>query len=372
MEFSCDATTFSTALAPLRACLTTPLPTGEVPLVTIETLQANQVVCRAQTMELEMTWVLEVTIVRPGSVSVPGLPLLAFTREAVSGPLTVAVDDDGQVAVSGGPSTLRLKTCTQTIPHQTTPEEPAFATLPVGTLEQLLRRTAFCVGRDRNRPALTGVLLRIVGSQITAVATDGARLAEATAFFGEGGSSNGVYHLPTDLLLSQRSVRALETLLHAFSADATIDLHLSDQTLHLQGPSARFSARLLNGTYPHYESVFTPRAEHRLQVSRADLLQALRQVGGLIGNGAIALSIIEHAVMVTGAQDGDRARAVLTASWDGPPTQLSCAPHALAEGLDAMDGESVTLAITSPHDPIRCEAEESPGYRYVIVPATGE
>jgi len=370
VEFTCDATTFSTALAPLRACLTTPLPTGEVPLVTIETLQANQVVCRAQTMELEMTWVLEATIVRPGSVSVPGLPLLAFTREAVSGPLTVAVDDDGQVTVSGGPSTLRLKTCTQTIPHQTTPEEPAFATLPVGTLEQLLRRTAFCVSRDERRPALMGVLLRIAGSQLTAVATDGARLAEAMAFFGEGGSSNGTYHLPTDLLLTQRSVQAIETLLHAFSADAIVDLRLNDRMLHLQGPSAHLSTRLLTGTYPNYESVFAPHTERRLQVSRADLLQAIRQVSGLIGNGAITLAILDHAVTVTGTQNGDQARAILAASWDGPPTRLSCAPHALAEGLDAMDGESVTLAIAAPHAPIRCEAEESPGYRYVLLPAT--
>lgn len=370
MEFTCDATTFSTALAPLRACLTTPLPTGEAPLVTIETRQTDQVTCRTRTIEFGMAQALAATIVHPGNVSVSGLPLLAFTREAVSGPLTLAIDD-GYVTLTSGPSTLRLKTCAETLPRLTTPGSPAVATLPAGTLEQLLRRTAFCLGRDERRPALAGVLLRIVGSQITAVATDGARLAEATAFFGEGGSSNGVYHLPTDLLLAQRSVWALKTLLHAFTADAVVELRLNDRTMHLLGPSARFDARLLNGTYPNYEPVFAARVEHRLRVTRTDLLQAIRQVNGLIEDNAIALNILDHAVMVTGAQNGDRARAALNAGWDGPPTQLSCAPRALAEGLDAIDGESVTLAIAAPHDPIRCEAEESPGYRYVVMPATG-
>lgn len=317
-----------------------------------------------------MAQALTATIVHPGSVSVSGFPLLAFTREAIPGPLTLAIDD-GHVILTSGPSTLRLKTCAETLPRLTTPESPAFATLPAGTLEQLLRRTAFCIGRNERRPALAGVLLRIAGSQITAVATDGARLAEATAFFGEGGPSNGVYHLPTDLLLAQRSVWALETLLHAFNADAVVELRLNDQTMHLQGPSARFSARLLNGTYPNYEPVFAARVEHRLRVTRTDLLQAIRQISGLIGDRAIALSMLDHAVMVTGAQDGDQARAALKASWDGPPTQFSCAARALAEGLDAMDGEHIDLAIASPHASIRCEAEESPGYRYVVLPVTG-
>jgi len=299
VEFSCDATTFSTALAPLRACLTTPLPTGEAPLVTIETLQTDQVCCRAQTMEIEMTWTLEATIVRPGSVSVPGLPLLAFTREAVSGPLMIMVDDDGQVTVSGGPSTLRLKTCAQTLPRLTAPGSPAVATLPTGALEQLLRRTVFCIGRDESRPALTGVLLRIAGSQFMAVATDGARLAEATACFGDGGASNGVYHLPTDLLLAPRSAQTLTTMLRALAADALVEFRLNDRTIHVQGPSARFSAKLLTGTYPHFEPVFAARAEHRLRVTRADLLQAIRQVSGLIGDGRpITLAILGHAVML--------------------------------------------------------------------------
>lgn len=367
MEFTCDATTFSTALAPLRACLTTQLPTGEAPLVTIETRQTNQVTCRAQTIEFGMAQALAATIVHPGNVSVPGRPLLAFIREAASGPLTLAIDD-GYVTLTSGPSTLRLKTCAEPLPRLTTPGLPAIATLPAGTLEQLLRRTAFCIGRDERRPTLAGVLLRIVGSHITAVATDGGRLAEATAFFGEGGSSNGVSHLPIDLLLTQRSVWALETLLHTFNANAVVELRLNDRTMYLLGPSARFNARLLNGTYPKYEPVFAARVEHRLRVTRTDLLQAIRQVSGLIGDSTIALNILDHAVMVTGAQDGDQARAALKADWDGPPTHFSCVARTLAEGLDAMDGEHIDLAIAAPHDPIRCEAEESPGYRYVTLP----
>lgn len=367
MEFSCDATTFSTALAPLRACLGAPLLTGEIPLITLETRGADLVTCRASTTELEMLWTLEASIARPGHVSMPGLPLLAFTREAISGPLDFSTNH-GHVTLHSGPSTLRLKACDQTIPRLNIPESPALATLPAGALERLLHRTAFCAGHDRSRPAITGILLRITGPRLTAVATDGTRLAEAMIRFGQGGTSNGVHHLPTNILLAPRSVRALETALHAFTADTLVELRERDKTAYLHGPSAHIGAKLLTGIYPHYEVVFAPPATHRLRVARVDLLQAIRQVNGLIEDETITLTLDDHTVTITGARDGDQARALLTASWDGPPTQLSCAPRALAEGLDMMDGTSVDLAITSPYAPIVCTTEDDPGYRYIVLP----
>lgn len=369
MTFTCDATQLSTALAPLRACLTAPLSTGEAGLVTIEALHPDRVTYRASTMECEMTWALDATVVDAGSVSVPGLPLLAFTREAICGPLRLALDDN-HVTFDSGSASLRLKSCVETIPQLNTPELPALATLPAGALERLLHRTAFCAGRDESRSAITGILLRITGPRLTAVATDGTRLAEAMIRFGEGGTSNGVHHLPTDILLTPRSVRALETALHTFTADTLVELRKHNQTVHLHGPSAHIGAKLLTGIYPHYEVVFAPPATHRLRVARVELLQTIRQINGLIEDEMITLTLDDHTVTITGGRDGDQARALLTASWDGPPTQFSCAPRALAEGLDMMDGTSADLTIASPSTPIVCTTEDDPGYRYVVLPVT--
>ncbi len=67
-------------------------------------------------------------------------------------------------------------------------DEEAYFELPARAFRELVRRTVFATDTESTRYALGGVLLEVDGDTITAVATDGRRLA---CMKSEGKSVNG-------------------------------------------------------------------------------------------------------------------------------------------------------------------------------------
>src|SRR5262249_50929959 len=115
---------------------------------------------------------------------VPGAAILPLQR---FGPIlressdqTLRLESDGQsTLVRGERSEFKLPAENpQEFPSVADFSEKAFHELPARLLRETIRRTSFATDNESSRYALGGVLLEMAPDKITAVGTDGRRLAK--------------------------------------------------------------------------------------------------------------------------------------------------------------------------------------------------
>ena len=113
----------------------------------------------------------------PGSVILPIVRFLSILRE--SSDETLSVESDGRkIQVRGARSQFQLPSENpDEFPAVAAFEEQKYHEMPARFFREIVRRTVFATDTESTRYALGGVLLELGPDHITAVATDGRRLA---------------------------------------------------------------------------------------------------------------------------------------------------------------------------------------------------
>src|SRR5262249_12235574 len=146
-------------------------------------------------------------------------------------------------------------------------------TLPGETLARLVERSAYAVSEESTRASLNGVFLHGSPQQVAFVATDGHRLARATAKGAYGDLSRAGGIIPA---------RARAPVSRA-SAEATspVEIRIADSRGHAGFVAQvgefkiQVTARLLEGPYPNYEQVIPKDNPRALTVARNELMEAV-------------------------------------------------------------------------------------------------
>ena len=141
-------------------------------------------------------------------------------------------------------------------------------TLDSGLLGGLINRTVFSVSTDELRPSMTGVLLQLKNSELRAVATDGHRLVRIN-YTGLKPSK-----LKKDIIIPAKALhlaaKSIGDGANTISVDSThIQFSFGNTTL---------TSRLIEESYPNYESVIPLDNEKKMTVSRDLLLASVRRV----------------------------------------------------------------------------------------------
>ena len=178
MKVRCTREPLLAALQSAAAVVPTRSPK---PVLTNVKLEANNTAAVLSATDLEVGIRIEIEGVETaasGAVLLPSTRLAAIVRESAAGTV-FDIYTDGTAAVIKGPrSEFRL-------PVEDALEFPAVATFPADAcfalttrlMRELVKRTVFATDSESSRFALGGVLLEFTQKMITAVGTDGRRLA---------------------------------------------------------------------------------------------------------------------------------------------------------------------------------------------------
>ena len=139
-------------------------------------------------------------------------------------------------------------------------EEEKYHEMPARFFRETIRRTVFATDNESSRYALGGVLIELTGDQITAVATDGRRLARQ-----EGPAKAVGSHQSGDrtTIIPTRAMQLLERALA--DNDENIQLAARDNDVLVKSGRATIYSRLVEGRFPKWRDVF-PRRENNLRV----------------------------------------------------------------------------------------------------------
>lgn len=232
-------------------------------------LEGNTLRMVATDLEVSVVTELEVKGEADGSLSVPAKKIGDIVRELEGMELTCEADSANHLKVTALGGEYQVPgIAAQEFPALPEFESAATVTIPAEKFSSMIMRTTFAVSRDELRPALTGVFFQIRPHEMRAVATDGHRLVRIIDQDFKAESESRELIVP---------VKALDMIQRNLPESGDIDLLLGSNQIMAKLEHATLYSRLIEGRYPHYESVIPSENHNRLVVGRDALISAVRR-----------------------------------------------------------------------------------------------
>ncbi len=287
----------------------------------------------------------------------------------------VTMATDARVAkISCGSSSVRLAG-SPADEFPVTPEHKPHTALvvPADTLFTMLRRVVFAADENAGQFYVRGVLLKISpasdGTKLVAVATDGFRIAEATA--NVPGDDGGGAKLAA--IIPKKGLRQVVRLLEGREGDVTVSFSESFAVVATAAGDLKIAARLLaEGKYPEYEKFF-PETEDAAEIPTKNLQALIKRVGVMANgdNSAIDLALGPDGLTAT-AESPDLGNARDKVEIVGnKPADWEARYNAtyLLDGLSVVDEEKVRLVCAdSTRTLLIAPGNAEAGFRYIVMP----
>jgi DNA polymerase-3 subunit beta len=311
-----------------------------------------------------------------GQVLVSGRLLADIARALPTQPVEVTLDGT-KLSLTCGSSRFSLQTMPVT-EYPALPGMPEVAgTVQSDTFATAVSQAVTAAGRDDMLPVLTGVKLEIDGSRLALLATDRFRL-----------SLREIEWSPTKTDLTTTALvpaRVLADIARTLTPGSELHIALSttgsgDGLIGFEGTSPtgmrRTTTRLIDGAFPNVRQLFPQTSEITAKVEVAALIDSVRRVSLVAGrNTPIRLTFTEGSVTLE-AGNGEEAQASesLEAALTGDEITIGFNPSYLLDGLGAIDGSHVHVAMTQPARPAAfasmagADADPDLDFRYLLMP----
>jgi DNA polymerase-3 subunit beta len=233
----------------------------------------------------------------------------------------------------------------------------------------LFGRPSFAVSSEEARFYLAGILLHNTKEDLTAVATDGHRLARLTL--------PGVAGLSQDrrLIVPRPAVKILLKLL-ADRAIESVTLRRSATLFETAGSNFTFTSKLIDAEYPSYERVVPAPSGNSVIVSRADLALALERIEAVAPEAktkptaGLVWKAGDPALRIVVPGWPDLADDLIEAEVSGAGRAAFQIRHGL-ELLEALKGDRVRIDNNADsRNPIRITDPDDPNFLVIQMPCT--
>ena len=308
----------------------------------------------------------DVQVEAPGSAILPIDRVGSILRESSDAKLRIESDGQGTL-IRGDRSEFKLPAGNpEEFPSIADFTESKYHTLPARVLKELIRRTVFATDTESSRYALGGVLFEMNGDKITAVGTDGRRLAMMEA---PGKAVEGHETGDTMTIVPTRAMHFIDRALA--DGDEEVQIATRANVVLVRSPRVTIYSRLVEGRFPKWRDVFPRRSDAvKIEMVVGPLYSAVRQaaivtneesrgVDFTFGDGKLVLS-------GRGAETG-QSRVELPIAYDGASIGITLDPRYVNDFLKVLDPEkNFTLEIKDSESAAVCSTDD--GYGYVIMP----
>jgi len=315
-------------------------------------------------LELEIRTNFPATVKGPGAVTLPARKITDICRALPDGAdIRIKVEGDKAV-ISSGRGRYTLSTLPADGYPLMQPEVDGICLeLGQGQLRKLLEKTAFAMAQHDVRYYLNGLLFEVRPGGLTAVATDGHRLAKVAI-----GCDSAVSET-TQVILPSKTVNELKRLL-AGTEDKT-RIRISDRTIQLQMGAAQVTSKLIDGRYPEYDRVI-PRNLERLAVAdRSALRQALLRTAILSNEKYKGVRVTFDAGLLrlqAHNPEQDEAEEELELEYAGEATTIGFNVAYVMDILSVLEKDEVEVAFSDGNSSALWSSKGVDDEIYVVMP----
>ena len=298
------------------------------------------------------------------AVTVGARKLLDILRALPDGTEVVVQQQDKRLLVKAGKSRFTL----QTLPAEDFPRlvkpgaQAARFSLSQKALRRLLGLVQYAMAQQDIRYYLNGLLTVVEQGQLKLVATDGHRLAFASAKLAAD--------LPRqEVIVPRKTVLELTKLLA--DVDDEVNVELSPTQASFTFGSVELVSKLIDGKFPDYTRVIPTQHKNRLQVGREPLRQALlraailsnekfRGVRWVLADGALKI--------VSSNAEQEEAHEELEVKYAGDALDIGFNVNYLLDVLNNVPGADVECAFGDASSSALISYATEKDFKYVVMP----
>ncbi|MEO8857634.1 MAG: DNA polymerase III subunit beta [Burkholderiaceae bacterium] len=276
----------------------------------------------------------------------------------------VLESSQNKVILKGGKSKFTL----QTLPAEDYPlvqESPGFGpmfSVPQKTLKDLLGQVAFAMAVHDIRYYLNGILFVAEGKQLSLVATDGHRLAFASALL-------DVEVPRQEVILPRKTVIEMQRLLS--DAEGVIEMQFANNQAKFSFGGMEFVTKLVEGKFPDYNRVIPKNHKNGITLGRLALLATLQRTAILTSDKFKGVRLnIEPGSLRVASNNAEQEEAVdeLDIDYAGDSIEIGFNVTYLIDALSNMNQEMVKLELSDGNSSALFTIPENATFKYVVMP----
>ena len=278
---------------------------------------------------------------------------------------TVSLESSqSKLILKGGKSKFTL----QTLPAEDFPlvQEsanfgPVFS-VPQKTLKDLLSQVAFAMAVHDIRYYLNGILFVAEGKQLSLVATDGHRLAFASATL-------DVEVPKQEVILPRKTVIEMQRLLS--DAEGAIEMQFANNQAKFSFEGMEFVTKLVEGKFPDYNRVIPKNHKNIITLGRVSLLASLQRTAILTSDKFKGVRLnIDPGTLRVASNNAEQEEAVdeLDIDYGGESIDIGFNVTYLIDALTNMTQEMVRVELSDSNSSALLTIPDNATFKYVVMP----
>ncbi len=278
---------------------------------------------------------------------------------------TVSLEStQNKLVLKGGKSRFTL----QTLPAEDFPlvqEAPSFGptfSVPQKTLKDLMSQVSFAMAVHDIRYYLNGILFVAEGKQLSLVATDGHRLAYASATL-------DVEVPRQEVILPRKTVLELQRLLS--DTEGAIEMRFASNQAKFSFDGMEFVTKLVEGKFPDYNRVIPKNHRNHITLGRVSLLACLQRTAILTSDKFKGVRLnVEPGLLRVASNNAEQEEAVdeLDIDYSGDAIEIGFNVTYLIDALSNMSQEMVKLELQDSNNSALLTNPENNAFKYVVMP----
>jgi DNA polymerase-3 subunit beta len=278
---------------------------------------------------------------------------------------TVSLESNqSKIILKGGKSKFTLQTMqAEDFPlvQESANFGPAFS-VPQKTLKDLLGQVSFAMAVHDIRYYLNGILFVAEGKQLSLVATDGHRLAFASATL-------DVEVPKQEVILPRKTVIELQRLLS--DADGAIEMQFANNQAKFSFDGMEFVTKLVEGKFPDYNRVIPKNHKHKITLGRTALLSTLQRTAILTSDKFKGVRLnIDPGYLRVASNNAEQEEAVdeLDIDYGGDSIEIGFNVTYLIDALANMDQDMVSIELSDGNSSALFTIPDNATFKYVVMP----
>lgn len=238
---------------------------------------------------------------------------------------------------------------------------PAFS-VPQKVLKDLLSQVSFSMAVHDIRYYLNGILFVAEGKQLSLVATDGHRLAFASATL-------DVEVPRQEVILPRKTVLEMQRLLS--DAEGAIEMQFANNQAKFSFGGMEFVTKLVEGKFPDYNRVIPKGHKNSVTLGRAPLLASLQRTAILTSEKfkGVRLNIEPGTLRIASNNaEQEEAQDELDIDYGGDAIEIGFNVSYLIEALANMSQDMVQIDLADSNSSALVTIPENANFKYVVMP----
>ena len=238
-------------------------------------------------------------------------------------------------------------------------------------LRSAIGRVAFAAATEETRPVLTGVSLKLSGTEFVLAGADGFRLAVYK------GQLSEPFQDEIEAIIPARALTELQRVIgdQEEPIELVITPSRSQVMVHLNG--VELVSQLIQGTFPNYNQLIPQSYSTRAILDLQEFIRVTRVSSNFArdGGGIVRLEInpgsdgtVGKLMMTSRAEETGDNQGAMDANVEGEESKIAFSSRYLLDVLSVLERGDVALETTTPSSPGVLRSVGSEDYVHVVMP----